>query len=382
MSSRKPDESPIPGQNAPEPESDSDPPAGTSGNSPDEEEEDEANIDRLRRFFKEKLTFFKSTNDEEEIVKVLDDFSIDGIVKYMKENDCKNIITMAGAGISTSAGIPDFRSPGTGLYNNLAKYDLPHPQAIFELDFFKRNPKPFFELAKELYPGTFKPTICHYFIKSLEEQGVLLRHYTQNIDTLERIAGLSEDKVIEAHGTFHTGHCLKCNAKYTKEWMKVRIFRDEIPECEKCQGIVKPDIVFFGEALPSKFHKALNDFGNCDLLIILGSSLAVQPFASLIDRVKDDVPRLLINREKAGQRSGVMSMLGMDGGLEFDSKNNRRDVCWLGDCDEGCLLLADKLGWGDELRLRVATEHKKIDAEAKKDETNRGGASSASNEVS
>lgn len=66
--------------------------------------------------------------------------------------------------------------------------------------------------------------------------------------------------------------------------LSVRIFRDEIPECEKCDGVVKPDIVFFGEALPNKFHRALSDFGECDLLIILGSSLAVQPFASLVDR--------------------------------------------------------------------------------------------------
>lgn len=119
-----------------------------------------------------------------------------------------------------AAGIPDFRSPGTGLYDNLQKYDLPHPQAIFELSYFNKNPKPFFVLAKELYPGCFKPTICHYFIRLLAEKGLLLRHYTQNIDTLERVAQIPDSKIIEAHGTFYTGHCLKCRDLYHLEWMK------------------------------------------------------------------------------------------------------------------------------------------------------------------
>lgn len=205
--------------------------------------------------------------------------------------------------IISAAGIPDFRSPGSGLYHNLKKYNLPHPQAIFELDFFHDNPKPFFELAKELYPGTFKPTKAHYFIKLLSEKGLLLRHYTQNIDTLEHVAGIPSDKIVEAHGTFHLGHCLQCRKEYSQEWMKgelwlciflwlkilafspEKIFKDLVPICEDCPGVVKPDIVFFGENLPEKFHNnMLTDFPQCDVLIILGSSLVVQPFAALIDR--------------------------------------------------------------------------------------------------
>lgn len=106
------------------------------------------------------------------------------------------------------------------MYDNLQKYNLPHPQAIFELDFFQENPKPFFVLAKELYPGSFKPTVCHYFIRLLHDKGLLLRHYTQNIDTLERVAGIPGEKLIEAHGTFHTGHCLECRKEYPLQWMK------------------------------------------------------------------------------------------------------------------------------------------------------------------
>lgn len=78
-------------------------------------------------------------------------------------------------------GIPDFRSPDTGLYSNLEKYNLPFPEAIFDIDFFKSNPKPFFVLVKDLYPGAFNPTPSHCFIRLLHEKGLLLRHYTQVI---------------------------------------------------------------------------------------------------------------------------------------------------------------------------------------------------------
>lgn len=97
---------------------------------------------------------------------------------------------------------------------------MPDPHAVFEITYFRKNPQPFFVLAKELYPGNFRPTKCHYFIKLLNDKGLLLRHYTQNIDTLERFAGIPDDKIIEAHGTFHTSHCLECGAEYSLEWMR------------------------------------------------------------------------------------------------------------------------------------------------------------------
>ncbi|KAL1501929.1 hypothetical protein ABEB36_007158 [Hypothenemus hampei] len=209
----------------------------------------------------------------------------------------------------------------------------------------------------------FKPTVCHYFIRLLNEKGLLLRHYTQNVDSLERVAGIPEDKLVEAHGTFFTGHCLRCRAEYSLEWMKERIFKDEVPKCEKCnKGVVKPDIIFFGENLPEKFYDCVDkDFKQCDLLIILGSSLVVHPFAGLISMPPSKTPRLLINRKKVGQRTGIMAMIGLPGGLDFDRKDNTRDVFWSGDCDDGCQLLADKLGWGEELKKLVQEEHQKIE---------------------
>ncbi|GBP13394.1 NAD-dependent protein deacetylase sirtuin-2 [Eumeta japonica] len=329
---------------------------------------DQLDVDSIRRYLALKLGFYDLTEPSAPVEKVLDEVTFDGVVKWIKGNRCKNIITLAGAGISTSAGIPDFRSPVSGLYHNLQKYNLPEPQAIFEINFFCQNPKPFFMLAKELFPGNFKPTISHYFIRLLHEKGLLLRHYTQNIDTLERGAGIAEDKIVEAHGTFFTSHCLECRKEYSVEFMKEKIFSDQIPICTDCPGVVKPDIVFFGESLPARFqHCVQMDFQKCDMLIIMGSSLEVQPFASLVDMVPDWCPRLLINREKAGQRFFLLRACGLisgnsPGGLQLDDESVR-DVARLGDCDDGCQDLADRLGWGDELRALVAAEHARLESE-------------------
>ncbi|XP_074873850.1 NAD-dependent protein deacetylase sirtuin-2 isoform X2 [Carettochelys insculpta] len=279
--------------------------------------------------------------------KVLDELTLDGVSRFMHSEKCKNIICMVGAGISTSAGIPDFRSPGTGLYANLQSYNLPYPEAIFEINYFKQHPEPFFALARELYPGQFKPTVCHYFIRLLKEKGLLLRCYTQNIDTLERVAGLDQEDLVEAHGTFFTSHCLRssCKKQYSLDWMK--------------------DIVFFGESLPSRFFTLMqSDFQKVDLLIIMGTSLQVQPFASLVSRVPTNTPRLLINKEKTGQSDPFMSLMGLGSGMDFDSEKAYRDVAWLGDCDEGCTALAELLGWKKELEELVNKEHTAIDARA------------------
>jgi NAD+-dependent protein deacetylase SIR2 len=107
-----------------------------------------------------------------------------------------------GAGISTSAGIPDFRSPETGLYANLARLNLPYAEAVFSIDYFRNKPEPFYILAQELYPGKYRPTITHSFINLLHKKGLLLKLFTQNIDCLEREAGVPGDKIIEAHGSF------------------------------------------------------------------------------------------------------------------------------------------------------------------------------------
>ena len=119
--------------------------------------------------------------DEEKQAVLGGSASLEEICSRLKEGVYKKVLVMAGAGISVSAGIPDFRTPGTGLYAklDLKRFNLPYPQAVFDIEYFQRNPAPFFEVAKHLYPDNFNPTPTHYFIKLLADKGLLLRCYTQ-----------------------------------------------------------------------------------------------------------------------------------------------------------------------------------------------------------
>ncbi|EGG21466.1 6-phosphogluconate dehydrogenase [Cavenderia fasciculata] len=255
---------------------------------------------------------------------ILSSVDINGIANHIKSGKAKNIIVLTGAGISVAAGIPDFRSPKTGLYQNLAKYNLPYKTAIFDMEYFVENPKPFFILAKELYPGSFNPTPVHHFIKLLSDKGLLLRNYTQNIDTLERVAKIDENYLVEAHGTFASAKCIKCKKVHSCEYVKDIVFADEIPTCQDCSAVVKPDIVFFGESLPSRFSTMVQaDFPKCDLMIVIGTSLQVQPFASLVAMAPANTPRLLINNEEVGIS------------FKFDEPSNKLDCKWIGDCQDG-----------------------------------------------
>lgn len=332
----------------------SQPPSSEASRAPSqlqEEEEDKAEqpgdlLSHLSQFLYQKL----GLGNDEEPVHILDEASVDGIVRYIQSGKCKNIIAMIGAGISTAAGIPDFRSPSSGIYSKLGKFNLPSPEAIFEIGYFRRNPAPFYALARQLFPQDLKPTLSHYFLRLLHEKGLLLRLYTQNIDCLERLAGIPAEAIVEAHGTFHSSHCLSCNHEYSLDWLRERIAAEPVPLCLDCGCPVKPDIVFFGERLPDRFFDlSEEDFARCDLLLIVGTSLQVQPFAGLVDKVHNSIPRLLINLEKCGQGNLVSKILGLGCGLEFDSEANFRDVALLGTCDSGCQEMADRLGWKDDL---------------------------------
>ena len=205
----------------------------------------------------------------------------------------------------------------------------------FDISYFRNNPLPFYTLAHELAPGRFKPTAAHCLIRLLADKGLLLKLFTQNIDCLERKAGVPESLIVEAHGSFATHSCIHCHASFPEELMKKAIENTEVPYCvvPKCGGLVKPDIVFFGEQLPKTFHANRVLPSQADLCIIMGTSLSVQPFASLPGMCSEGVPRVLINSERVG---------GL--GSRAD------DVLVLGSCDDGAWRLADALGWEDELR--------------------------------
>jgi len=264
---------------------------------------------------------------------------IDRIATKIKDESC-NVLVMAGAGLSTPSGIPDFRSPESGIYDNLQKYKLPYPEAIFDIDYFRAQPQPFNTWCKEYLPGVnYKPSIGHYFVRLLQDKGKLLRHYTQNIDGLDVLAGVEEENIVAAHGSFSNASCINCKKPADLEEVKKTILSDGTPYCEACGGLVKPDIVFFGEMLPERFWTLRDrDVGLTDILICIGTSLEVYPFAGVADSVPKNIPRLLINRDLVGS---------------FGTRTNDHHIS--GDLAVTIQLLVDKLGWSEELKRYLET---------------------------
>ncbi|XP_029642870.1 NAD-dependent protein deacetylase sirtuin-3 isoform X2 [Octopus sinensis] len=266
--------------------------------------------------------------------------------KLLQSNDISKIVVLVGAGLSTNSGIMDFRTPGTGLYDNLQQYDIPYPEAIFDIDYFKYNPKPFFALAKELYPSVkYRPNYNHYFLRLLQDKGLLLRLYTQNIDGLEQLSGIPYAKVIESHGSFAHATCLSCRKKYKGNEVKHALFKEDVPKCKHCKGIVKPDIVFFGEDLPKSFYQYQKDMSRTELVLIMGTSLEVHPFAGIIDYAPSTVPRILFNMKAVGP---------------FRTSSRANDFTVEGDLTESLEQLVTQLNWQAEM-LKLLT-----DAEGKK----------------
>ncbi|AET41146.1 histone deacetylase HST2 Ecym_7309 [Eremothecium cymbalariae DBVPG len=267
------------------------------------------------------------------------------IVKYLNDHPKCKVMFMVGAGISTSCGIPDFRTPGVGLYDNVSKFNLPFAEAIFEINFFRENQKPFYTLAKGLYPGNFKPSLFHYFMRLFHMKGRLKRVYTQNIDTLESATGIEDEYIIEAHGSFRKNHCIDCNKEFPMELFKKVLEEDKgYAKCPSCKGLIKPKIVFFGEGLPDEFYdswdkdkEALQSEDQC-LVFVAGTSLMVYPFAALPEDVPEHLPRALINMDPVG---------------DFLNNPRETDIILEGTADEFAEKIARDLGWFDEL-MRIS----------------------------
>ncbi|KAK8847568.1 hypothetical protein IAR55_005427 [Kwoniella newhampshirensis] len=288
--------------------------------------------------------------------------------------DSKRIIILSGAGISTSCGIPDFRS-STGLYAQLqdeGEYELDDPQQMFDIRYFRERPEVFYSFAKQIYPSNFFPSPCHRWIKLLEDRGQLLRNYTQNIDTLENLAGVT--KVLQCHGSFSTASCLRCKTRVPGPTIEPYIMAQKVPYCGTCRetrdrgleirrarkeaakksklkgkakewdsgseeedsdgsewgggepGIIKPDITFFGQALDSEFDQCLfKDREEVDLLVIIGTSLKVAPVSEVLTHIPHSVPQIFINLTPV--------------------HHVQPDICLLGDADSIVTYLSTQLGW-------------------------------------
>lgn len=186
------------------------------------------------------------------------------------------VVVFTGAGVSTESGIPDFRSPG-GIWSRFDPDD-------FTIQKFMRSPETRRMQWQLLKEGSLlqdaEPNQAHYAIAELEKLGKLTCVITQNVDNLHQKAGNSPDKVFELHGNMKRVRCMGCDSRFPMEDILQRLKEEEVPDCHMCHGILKPDAVFFGEALP---QKALNDAiyhsRHCDLFIVIGSTLVVYPAA-------------------------------------------------------------------------------------------------------
>lgn len=199
-----------------------------------------------------------------------------------------NIVFFGGAGVSTESGIPDFRSVD-GLYHQ--KYDVP-PETILSHSYFLRYPEQFFKFYRDkMLPVGAKPNAAHKKLAELEAAGKLKAVVTQNIDGLHQAAG--SKVVYELHGSTHRNYCMKCGAGYDAAYIRKS---SGIPKCEKCGGMIKPDVVLYEESLNEKvLDGAIRAIAVADLLIVGGTSLAVYPAAGLLQYFQGDA-LVLINK--------------------------------------------------------------------------------------
>jgi NAD-dependent deacetylase len=199
----------------------------------------------------------------------------------------RRVVALTGAGISTAAGLADFRGPN-GLYVT-RRYD---PEAVFDIDAFRRNPVPFYDFTRDFLGSmhSVKPTLTHHFLADLERNGMLAAVVTQNIDSLHQKAGSTA--VVPIHGDYWTSHCLSCCAEFNLEYMERAIAAEKAPHCP-CSGLIKPDVVFFGEPV-HEIDRAMWEVADSDFLLVLGSSLTVYPAAILPEQAGGDV--LVVNQ--------------------------------------------------------------------------------------
>lgn len=192
--------------------------------------------------------------------------------------NARSAVVLTGAGVSVPSGIPDFRTPETGMWANV------DPMEVAHIDTFTYDPERFWSFYGERFAslGDKRPNGAHKVLVELEKRGLIDAVITQNIDRLHHMAGTHD--LIEVHGSIETSHCLACGAEYQLEWVRDQAAEHGIPRCTECETkpALKPDVVLFGEMLPDEaIQRAFELAAGADLLIAVGSSLVVHPVAGL-----------------------------------------------------------------------------------------------------
>ncbi|MGB7876252.1 MAG: NAD-dependent deacylase [Anaerolineales bacterium] len=213
-------------------------------------------------------------------------------IEYTAEllRNAKYAVVLTGAGISTPSGIPDFRSEGTGLWSR------DEPMEVASLSTFRTDPERFFVWFRPLAGNIFnaKPNPAHVALAQLEEAGRVRSIVTQNIDILHHKAG--SKNVIEMHGTLRTLSCTQCfQQAEAEQYLEAFVKEGELPRCPECNGLMKPDVILFGEQLPQRaWYDAQSECRKCDLILVAGSSLEVLPVAGLPMQAIDRGSHLVI----------------------------------------------------------------------------------------
>ncbi len=203
--------------------------------------------------------------------------------------EAKNAVVLTGAGISTPSGIPDFRTPGKGMW------EFVDPVEVASIWSYKEQPQRFYKWIQPLLAKIkhARPNAAHQAIAELEKIGVLKWVITQNVDSLHQQAG--SKNVLEIHGHIRTATCLKCGYKMPTEELWPMVEKGEVPRCPKCGGLMKPDVVLFGELLPPEaLIRAQEAAMFADVMLVAGSSLEVMPAADLPHLAKRSGGKLII----------------------------------------------------------------------------------------
>lgn len=206
---------------------------------------------------------------------------------------------MTGAGISVAAGIPDWRSPGTGIFSRIGEMlgeEIDPPELLFDLNYFMMEPKFYYAYRKVLLKhfnlDTIQPTYTHHFITRLHTQGLLHKCFTQNTDSLHSKANLPPSKLVEAHGNNESAMCPVCKTTFDKATFLQACAAGTPVHCDYCGAPIKPTVIFFNEQMPKDFFQEVRveKLREVDLLLILGTSLKVGPFNQIPYYLDPNVP--------------------------------------------------------------------------------------------